>query len=88
MPLIVDRLSAFFQLFAFAHGNLSAQREVINAKVFKNAAFDVGVEGFYRKGEFRMVSKDLIKGLPFFEERGNGCLLYTSRNTEKTGELR
>ena len=72
MAIIIHRFFALFKFFSFAHGNLSAKREVINAKIFENATLDVGIERFDREVKLRMVCKDLVKRLSFKQGRGNG----------------
>ena len=70
MSIIINWLSAFFELFSFLHGNLSAEGKIINLKVLKDSAFDVSVERLDGKAELRVVVKDLVKGLSLFQE---GC---------------
>lgn len=72
MAVIIHRLFALFKLFPFAHGYLPAKREVIYAKIFENPTLDVGIERFDGEAKFGMPRKDLIKGLTFKKEWGNG----------------
>lgn len=42
--IVVYRIFPFLKLFPGFHGDLSAQGEVVNAKLLEDTAFDVGVK--------------------------------------------
>lgn len=71
MAVIIGRFPALFDFLPLTHGNLPAEGEVIDTKVFEDTALDIGIEGFDREANLGMAGKDLVKGLPFLKERGN-----------------
>ncbi len=46
VAFVINGFFAYFDLFSLAHRDLSSEREVIDAEILENAAFDVCVKGF------------------------------------------
>ena len=68
VAVVVDRFFAYFDLFSLTHRYLPSEREVIDAEILENAAFDVCIKGFDGNIKFRVVFKDMIKRLAFIKK--------------------